>query len=163
MASVQLNIAYNFKIIETRDVTVDDVQRIISNTTGYYDARSNILTTSVDFTNMEWYSNYLQANSIFATQHPDAYATYLLDLGYLPVVYLPSCLHEVLYQKMLRALSNSGIPFVQFKSSSFIQKYYNTTDMDAWVSKMDLAEILDMKPESIRSQDIVGRLFQYAK
>lgn len=57
----------------------------------FYDIRTNMLVNNVDMLGMQWYYNYLESNARFAFKNPNAYPGYLLNLGYIPVVFLPSC------------------------------------------------------------------------
>ena len=85
--------------------------------------------------------------------------TYLLDLGYIPIVFLPACLTQAMYAKMVNVLTRIELPFVQFKTRSFNIKYFESDTFDAWVSKLDVAKLLNMNPENVRSADLAGRLY----
>ena len=155
--------AYNFEPDHQEVMERREVESLIADRTVIYDARTNVISYNTDLSNMTWYQNYLKANDIFAKQNPDAYMTYLLDLGYMPIVFLPSCLAQPMYAKMVNVLTKISLPFVQFKSRSFNIKYFESDTFDAWVSKLDVAELLHIAPKDVRADDLARRLFNVSR
>lgn len=149
----------NFEYVGQETMERKQLESLIADSSVIYDARTNMLSYNTDLSNMMWYQNYLKANSIFAQHNPDAYMTYLLDLGYIPIVFLPACLTQAMYAKMVNVLTRIELPFVQFKTRSFNIKYFESDTFDAWVSKLDVAKLLNMNPENVRSADLAGRLY----
>lgn len=162
-AKITVYIANNFEPDHQEVMDRREVESLIADGTVIYDARTNVISYNTDLSNMTWYLNYLRANSVWRKQNPDAYMTYLLDLGYMPIVFLPSCLAQPLYTKMVNVLTKISLPFVQFKSRSFNIKYFESDTFDAWVSKLDVAQLLNITPEDVRADDLARRLFNVSR
>ena len=166
---VLVHYASNFKLTGTGPMTTDPV--VLSRPDVRFDLRTRMLTYNFDHTNMDWYFNYIDSIRHFAEKNPDVYATFLLDAGYVPVIYLPIdttesvnrqsiCLNY--YNVLLRALMQSKIPYVSLSATTFTPyriQYGNITD--AWVSKMDAARVLNKAPESITADDVIKEVLKY--
>lgn len=120
------------------------------------DERLNMLNTGWDTSTFDWYYNYLEANQIIASKNANAYCNYLLDLGYIPIVYLPSPAVG-LSSQFMKVLDASAIPYVKMGPTSFASRYCHLDTIDAWVSKMDAAKFLGCSPEAVRSADLFRR------
>ncbi len=136
----------------------DDFRKICNTRTTVYDKRLDILSIDTDPSNMNWYINYLQTTSYIAKHNPDAYSNYLLDLGYIPIVYLPLCFQE-LSASLLNTLNAREIPYVQIRTTSFSRAYVASDAYDAWISKMDLQRIFDMDPRTVTSVEAFRRIY----
>lgn len=123
----------------------------------FFDERANFLTRNLDLSDFQWYYNYLDFMQTMANKNPNAKPMYLLDLGYVPVVYLPSCCLQI-GPKLVEALDAADVPHVRLSPTSFVSKYCNLMTVDAWVSKMDIYERLGVKPEEVTSEMILRRL-----
>lgn len=145
------NFAYTDKGALSSVVGLDDPDT-------YMDTRMYMISTHTNFKTKDWLINYLNTAAYFASKNHDAYPTYLCDLGYIPVVYLPTCV-PTLGTKLMLILDEKNIPYIKVKGTSFIQKYFNTDITDAWVHKLDAAKILGCKPEAVRSADFVREVF----
>lgn len=154
-SSLKVFIGDNFKV-EGQDL-LPTSSSYLKRPDVYYDERSRFLTRNLNLSNWDWYYNYLEFTQVLASKNASAKANYLLDLGYVPVVYLPTCCLQ-LGNKMLEALDKVGIPYVKIRPTSFVNKYCDIVAIDAWVSKMDAASILGIPPEKVTSVAIVRRL-----
>lgn len=144
----------NFKLEGMTHMTTNSEYLKRSNIT--FDERIKLLNTDWDTSTFDWYYNYLEANQIIASKNPKAYCTYMLDIGYVPIVYLPSQA-ITLTNNFMRVLDASQVPYVKMQPTSFANKYCNIDTVDAWVSKMDAAKFLCCKPEDVRSADFFRR------
>ena len=124
----------------------------------YMDERNNMFSYFTDFSNMEWYYNYLKSNSRYALRNPKSYPTYLLDLGYIPVVFLPSCCSSRSVS-MINKLDTMNIPYIQTGAYSFVQNKPSLDYMDAWVSKLDIERIFGIPLNNITSVDVARRIY----
>lgn len=147
------NFAYTDKSELSSVVGLDDKDT-------YLDSRMYMISVNTNFQNNDWLINYLNTAAYFARKNPDAYPTYLCDLGYIPVVYLPTCV-PTLGTKLMLILDAKKIPYIKVKGTSFVQKYFNTDMTDAWVHKLDAAKVLDCKPEEVRAVDFVKEVFNF--
>lgn len=130
----------------------------VDNPQTFFDARMAMISYGTDISNLQWYINYIESAAYFARKNPKAYPSYMLQLGYVPVVYTPSCA-GVDGVKFMSILDNSGIPYVRMKATSFVVPYFSSDMIDAWCSKLDLGEYMKCKPEDVRSVDVIRRLF----
>lgn len=150
----------NFKNLETKQIDNDDLANYIkTHDSVFLDERTGVFTCDTNLSNLDWYYNYLNLCSDFARRNPGSYSTYILDLGYIPIVYLPS-FAQPLAPKLLSKLQVSGIPFIQHKATSFILSYYNSDVMDAWVSKMDIEKHMGISIEKATSVEVARRVFE---
>ena len=124
----------------------------------FYDDRNNIITEHLDTSNWEWYFNYLEFVQVQANRNVKAKGNYLLNMGYVPVVYLPTCIDAKISTMLFEILDKKKVPYVRVKPYSFTKEHYDSTNIDAWVSKMDAAKLLGVEPINIRSVDILRRL-----
>lgn len=123
----------------------------------FYDGRNQIITTDWDTSNWEWYYNYLDFAQTLAHKNKNPRPTWLLDLGYIPVVYFPSCCTSKGAELFVK-LDELKIPYVKLPPYSFIQSYTNGLQADGWVSKMDVYERLGVPPEKITSEKLLREL-----
>ena len=157
--SITIYTAQNFKDLESKSMLVEEVTDYCSLNEAILDDRTGVFSGHNNFSDLQWYYNYLELTSYFARRNPDSYATYLLDLGYIPIVYLPSFAQSIA-PKLLSKLQVSGIPFIQHKSTSFVLSYYNSDTMDAWVSKIDIRKHLGIDFEQATSAEVARRIFE---
>lgn len=150
-------ISNNFKLIGKQELpSAEYLQRAGI----YYDTRLGMLVENLSLTDIEWYANYLDTNAYIAGKNPSAYPTYLLDLGYIPIVYLPSCC-ITLGVPMLAQLDVQNIPYIKMSPLSFVHQYCNIDTVDAWVSKLDIHEALGIPVDQIKASDVARRLFKW--
>ena len=101
------------------------------------------------------YLNYL--NILRPYVHSSNY-TGMLELGFLPVVMPPSFFEDRLHKLVLPKLTEKGIPFYQRRPISFLGNSYTSDYPDIWVSKMDMAEILNQPPHTILTKTVLEGL-----
>lgn len=154
-ANLDMNLAKNFKFIEKGAVAGTDV---LDEDSTFIDTRMIMLSRDTDFRGLDWYINYLDSAAFFARKNPKAYPTYLLQLGFIPVVYMPSCAGTI-GAKLMTAFDSTGIPYIRMKATSFVVPYYQSDAVDAWASKFHLADYFGIKPEDVRAVDTARRLF----
>ena len=145
----------NFKVEGQEVLSTNDAY--LKRADVHFDERANFLTRNLNVSNWDWYYNYLEFMQIVANKNPQASPTYLLDLGYVPVVYLPSCC-ESLGARLMEAMDVKKIPYVKLPPTSFVLKHYKAMTIDAWVSKMDVYERLGVAPNEVTSEMILRRL-----
>lgn len=121
------------------------------------DERTMFLTYNIDKTNWNWYFNYIDFTRIIAAKNSNARAGYLLNLGYFPVVYLPTCFSQI-ESHLIHILDVTQIPYVKLHKSSFALRKVDLEGFDIWVSKMDAAKILGCAPEDVRANDFIRRV-----
>ena len=123
----------------------------------FYDSRTRMLAYNTNFNNFDWYYNYINSNAIFASKNPGAYPSYLLNLGFIHIVFLPSCCqsYSVLFQN---ALDIKQLPYVKTRAYSFVTQHTDMDSVDAWMSKMDISRIFNIPIEEIRAVDIIRRI-----
>ena len=129
----------------------------------FLDNRSKFVAPHIDTSNWEWYFNYLNLNASYANltnvgdvglyKRNATMNDYLLQYGYIPMIFLPQTVDSGLRGKLQAVLDGKGIRYIMQKAISFVNPNYYTEDVDAWVSKLDLAEILGKSPETIRSAE----------
>lgn len=154
-SNIVMNLSDNFKFTQKGEVGGYDV---LDDPQTYMDARNAMLSFNTDFNNWEWYVNYIESTVYFAKHNPKAYPSYLLHLGYVPVVYMPTCITD-LNIKHMAVLDSLKIPYVKIRATSFAVPYFQSEMVDAWVSKIDLGKYFGIAPEDVRSVDMIRRLF----
>lgn len=119
-----------------------------------YDTRTGIISNGCDLTKRDWFYNYLRANQTFAFQNPQSRPNYLLKMGYIPLVYVPSCFSELTIN-MTAILDKYNIPYVKLSPSSFVKSYIQLdNDYDTWGSKMDIWETFNLKSRGMQPTDV---------
>lgn len=157
--NIKVFTAENFKIVGREELTTNSAYL---NAPGVkFDERLGICSSGVDMSNFEWYFNYLKSafqifNKMEASKKP--YCTYLLDIGYIPVIYLPTPFVQ-LSKEMFNILDNAGIDYVTMHPTSFVYRHTNMDSPDAWASKMTLSKQLNIPITEITSEKVVRRLF----
>ena len=125
---------------------------------GTLDTRTMYVVRNLNMDNWDWYSNYIELNRFLATKNLKARPSYLLDLGYVPVVLLPSQFAEMAYD-FFTILDALHVPYARLRPSSFINPKLEMSGADAWISKMDGAEVLGCQPYEVTSDKLIRRLF----
>lgn len=151
---IKVFVSHNFKLEGITTMTTNGTY--LDRPDVKLDERLNMLNTGWDTSTFDWYYNYLEANQIISAKNSNAYCTYLLDIGYIPAVYLPSPAVS-LSSKFMNVLDASKVPYVKMGPTSFANRYCTVDTIDAWVSKMDAAKFLGCKPEDVRSADLFRR------
>lgn len=166
-----VNHADNFLLTGRYPMPTDPV--VLTRPDVRFDLRTNMITFGLDTSDMQWYYNYIDSARHFAAKNPTVYSTFLLDAGYVPVIYLPidttdisdkSFIYGRYYGPMLQALMDTRIKYMTFAATTFTPQrlqYGNITD--AWVSKMDAAAVLNMAPDEITSDDIIEEVIKCLK
>lgn len=124
----------------------------------YYDLRNNMLCYHADFSNMQWYLNYLDSNARYASRNPSAYPGYLLNLGYIPIVFLPSCCSQYSVT-MINKLDSLQLPYIKTAAYSFVLQRPAMDTVDAWVNKLDIEEKFGIPMLDITSRKVVERIY----
>lgn len=145
----------NFKAEEEIDISPDSAY--LKRNDVLFDERHFCASEYTNFSNWEWYFNYLDYVQTLVIKYPNARPTYLLDLGYVPIVYLPSCCTSI-GSRMMEALDVKKVPYIKIAPTSFLKRSINVMAVDAWVSKMDVYEQLGVNPEDVTSEMILRRI-----
>lgn len=154
-AAVKCFLADNFAIEGTGNLL--DYENLITSTDNtLYDERTGTLSYNTDRSTWKWYYNYVNSVSILAQKNPNAPACNLLDLGYVPLVYLPTCATNM-ENDLFTILDVTKIPYVKLRKTSFVFSKVDLTGADAWISRMDAAPMLGCAPENVRSEDCIRR------
>lgn len=153
-ADLVLNSSINFAFKDASEVQFE----YLNDETTFIDARMAMVSYQTDQSGIDWYLNYIHSAAYFARKNPKMYPSYLTALGYVPIVYVPSCagIHGVKFMSILDA---SGIPYVRMKATSFVIPFFQSDMVDAWCSKLVLGDYMGVKPEDVRSADVIRRLF----
>jgi hypothetical protein len=106
------------------------------------------------------YINYLKLTQYFAFT---AKKKTLLYAGFIPAIFPPSfagsAFHEKFEAKLMSLMSK--VNCYRLPAVSFRENFYKSEYPDVWVSRMDLADILQKKPHEIRIQDIFREITEY--
>lgn len=145
----------NFKFEGTEDFPSNPA--FLERADVFYDERCRFITTFLNTDNWDWYYNYIDFLHTVSVRNTDAKPSYLLNLGYVPVIMLPSCCLRY-STSLFEALDNSGVPYIRVPAMSFVTSHCNVETVDAWVSKMDACKVLNCKPEEVTSIDVFRRL-----
>lgn len=153
----------NFLINDILDE--DKVQGLLDKGAATLDTRTGSVTYGLKTDDWSWYHNYISFQQFLSNNVPDARISYLLDLGYVPVIYLPSCVATLassdtnMTTLMFKLLDASPFEYVTTRPMSFVRSKCDIDTMDAWVHKLQAADILECSPESVRSLDIIRRVY----
>lgn len=147
-------VGVNFKVDGLEELPSADY---LSRPDVFYDERNRFVTSGLDRSSWDWYFNYLDFVQTLSVKNATAKPMWILDLGYVPVVYMPSCCSGFGVQ-LFKALDNKGIPYVKLRPYSFVSKYTEGMDSDGWMSKMDAAKLLNCAPEEVTSTRILKEL-----
>lgn len=135
-----------------------DLEAAMSGSYVYFDARNDMLSYDSSFADNTWYFNYIKSNVNFAARNPKAYPSYLLDLGYVPVVFLPSCCSQQAVT-MINVLDQKGYPYIKTGAYSFVKQRAYLDYMDAWMSKLDIERIFGIPLFQITSEEVIRRIY----
>ena len=146
----QYYLAKNSKLIDK--TTLDKVSELSQLHEGLLDDRHNIFSTNNVFS-METYYDYLHSIRIVEQDNRDHMNTgkyrYLLDLGYMPVVMPAFYMGNQVHQIVIPALDAHDVPYLSLPASSLTKPSYSNPNSDIWVSKLDVYEMLNCKPEDV--------------
>ncbi|MCM1219021.1 MAG: hypothetical protein NC548_31450 [Lachnospiraceae bacterium] len=153
--SVKVNISQNFL-----EAGVEELPNasFLERPDVYYDMRNNMLSYNTDMSTLQWYLNYLESNARFASRNPSAYPGYLLNLGYIPVVFLPSCCSNYSVT-MINKLDSMQLPYIKTAAYSFVVQRPAIDSLDAWVNKLDIENVLGIPMLEITSRKVVERIY----
>lgn len=152
-AAIKVFVSNNFKVDQLIDLPDESA---LSNPRISYDERNHILTYDLDLSNWQWYYNYLDFVYTISNSR-NTKATWLLDLGFVPIVYLPSCCSS--YASLLfKIMDNASIPYIKMQPYSFLSRYVSDMALDGWMSKMEASKLLGLAPEKITSEIILKEL-----
>lgn len=156
MARQEMRLATNFKWEAGTYIegTISDYKD-----TGLYDERNSCISVNTDYSNMEWYFNYLEMIATIVGQYPQNRAAYMFQLGYIPVIALPTCCISM-EVPMTTILDRIRLPYV--KTSQFVFDNSYKTDlpgMDVWVSKLDIEKHFRMSLRDIRAVEVARLIF----
>lgn len=153
--NIVINKTINFRFDTRSELPASSV---LNESSTFFDDRMNLLSVDTNFNEMYWYINYIDTTAYFAKNNRRAYPTYLLDLGYVPVVYVPTCV-PTLSVKLNIILDQKKIPYVKVKGTSFVRNYFSTDIVDSWVHKFDAAKLLRCNVEDVRSIPLIKEVF----
>ena len=153
--SVCLYIADNYKVNQLERKSCD--LNLAMSQGKVLDLRHLILS-DVNLDNFDFYYNYLDLVEVLSRTYPDSKPCYLLDLGYIPLIMMPTPALN-LAPKLAALLDTMNVPYVRQAPFSFVTGYTNIDTVDIWVHKLDMAERFGIAPEKVRSADICRRLF----
>ena len=153
--SVRVNISHNFLEAGTEELPNEEY---LKRADVYYDTRNNMLSYNTDLQGLTWYLNYLESNARFASRNPMAYPGYLLNLGYIPIVFLPSCCsHQSV--TMINKLDAIQLPYIKTAAYSFVVQRPVMDTLDAWVNKLDIEKKFGIQMLDITSRKVVEMIY----
>lgn len=124
-----------------------------------FDDRNSVVSFGTDLSDFEWYFNYLDIIVKLCGANPKNRVHYLLELGYIPLVALPTCF-PTLETPMMQRLDRIGLPYVKMPQYAFDGAYkYDLSGIDAWVSKLDVEKVLGIPYKDVRLVDTARRVF----
>ena len=131
----------------------------------YFDLRYKMLCldSKISKTDWTWYKNYLTTVRGFSEKSDNHHALAMLDIGYIPIVYMPAIdsmgtsLFE--YAHILNmALDKLHVPYMTRTPISFMYTKASFVAMDSWVNKLDVADLLGKPPALVTCSDVVDLL-----
>lgn len=153
--SVRVNVATNFLECGTEELPNAE---FLNRPDVYYDMRNNMLSYDTDVSDLQWYLNYLESNAHFAARNPNAYPGYLLNLGYIPIVFLPSCCAQYSVA-MINKLDVIKLPYIKTAAYSFVVQRPAMDGLDAWVNKLDIEKHFGTPLLDITSGKVVKQIY----
>lgn len=147
-------LANNF-IIEDR-IEIDSKNDFSNNPDEMFDERASILSRNVRRNDWDWYLNYIDSIRSLALKNYASPACNMLDLGYIPLIYLPTCM-LFMENDLFHILDVTGVPYIKLRKSSFVFNKVDLQGADAWISKMDAAELLGCAPHAVTSEMCIRR------
>lgn len=146
-----LNIYYtavNWKIYEVSTAQVVEELAYSTSGRGMLDDRHNIFSVDNDM-DVEGYYNYIFEINKLAQKYGKSKYQYMLELGYMPVIMPPFPYGTILHERFLPRLEHFKVPYEALQASSFTKVQYSNVQPDIWVSKMEAAKLLKMKPTDV--------------
>mgnify|MGYP004617162937 CR=1 FL=1 len=135
----------------------DELRDFTQTHPGVLDERNNIYSYDNKM-NLETYYNYIESIKTLSQKFNFGKYKYMLKLGYIPLLMVPSPYKSVLHETIMPRLEASGIPYVKLQPMSFIKLSYTFIEPDIWISKMDAAEFLGCKPTDVRVKGVINNL-----
>lgn len=152
---IKVFIGDNFKLLGREELPSESY---LNRADVLFDERTQMVTHNNNFNNLDWYYNYIETNATLAAKNPSAYPSYLLSLGFVPIVFTPSCCPSTFATVLINRLDVNQLPYIKTKAYSFVTQHTEMDNLDAWMSKMDISRIFNVPVESIRSNDIIRRI-----
>ena len=149
--------ADNFKVYGRECIDISSAYNMLGT---YFDMRAMVLSRNTDVNNFQWYYNYLEFMHQASIKNPTAKPSYLLSLGYVPVIYLPSCFSDDLGEMLFKLLDAYKLKYVKLPATSFAVKSPRIDTTDAWMSKIDAAEFLGCDIKDVTSESILRRILE---
>lgn len=158
--TVTMNFGRNFKFDGKVEVGADSVY--VTSDRYVIDSRNDFVCEDVDLSNWGWYINYLDYVQEMFVRNSDCRVAWLVNLGYVPVVYMPSCF--VSFGAIIKnVLDRAELPYITWHATSMTKRKIALSTADAWVSKMDAAVKFGVNPEDVTSNFIIKELFKIAR
>lgn len=126
------------------------------------DTRHYVYVHNPEYT-IEMYLNYLKFVYALYNKVQPSYkgtpqaAVYMIQLGFLPVVFPPSFWEDRLHIKVVPKLRESGLPYYTRPASNVLNGNYTSSYPDIWVSKLDAAAFCHCKPEETSVEGVLQR------
>ena len=126
------------------------------------DTRHYVYVHNPEYT-IQMYLNYLKFVYALYNKSQPTYkgppqpAVYMLQLGYLPVVFPPSFWEDKLHVAVVPKLRESGLPYYARPASNVLNSNYSSAYPDLWVSKLDAAEFCHCRPEETTVEEVLKR------
>lgn len=131
-------------------------------TDAVFERRHFIYVRDPEYT-IEMYLNYLKFVYALYNQYQPHYkgtpqsAVYMLQLGFLPVVYPPSFWEDKLHIMVIPKLRESGLPYYARQASAVLVSNYVSSYPDLWVSKLDAAEFCGCAPKDVTVKAVLSK------
>lgn len=119
------------------------------------DKRNFIYARNHTFTK-ESYLGYLNQVKTLAMSATSDDSTYMLRLGFIPLVMPPSFWGDRAHTMILPRLPKS-LPYYPRPAISFLNFRYHSDYPDIWVSKLDAAELCGCKPELVTVKGVLEK------
>lgn len=104
----------------------------------------------------EAYYGYTEYLKKMAMSSPFDNTTYMLRLGFIPLVMAPSFWGERAHEMILPIIPKS-LPYYPRPSVGFRNPYFRSDFPDIWVSKLDAAKLCGCRPEQVTVKGVLEK------
>lgn len=143
---------YNFRVDEY--LSASDPRVTVGT---YKDNRNGIVCVNPTL-DIEMYINYLR----YLNSNIDKWKTFkYIDMGMMPLVMGPSFYQDILCRAVLQCMNN--IPVEVYQMPAISQFYYKCPikGIDLWAFREDIARVMNVSADTLRSEDFIRWLFKY--
>lgn len=119
------------------------------------DMRNYIYARNPTYTK-ESYLGYLNIVKQLAMSQTYEEGTYMLRLGFIPLIMAPSFWGDKAHTMILPHIPKE-FPYYPRPAVSFLNSWYRSDYPDIWVSKLDAAKLIGCKPELVTVKGVLEK------